>query len=107
MKRLPSVRLPLPGEPDHFLARLIHLTLVGGLVLSVAAMVAGLVVAAVGGADTGSLLMRAGLLALLATPVLRVVIAVIGYLTERDWLFTAISALVLLLLVISYVAGQA
>lgn len=107
MSRPPAARVPAPGQPDHFLARIIHLTLVSGLVISVAAMAAGLIMAASGLAAAATMLMKTGLLALLATPVLRVVIAVIGYVVERDWLFTAISVLVLALLVISYWAGHA
>lgn len=107
MNRPPAARMPAPGEPDHFLARIIHLTLVSGLVISVAAMAAGLILSAAGLAAAASLLMKIGLLALLATPALRVVIAVIGYLVERDWLFTVISVLVLALLITSYVAGRA
>lgn len=107
MKRPSAAHVPAPGEPDHFLARLIHITLVTGLVVSVAAMAAGLVLGAAGASATAVLLKKVGLLALLATPALRVVIAVFGYLVERDWLFTAISVLVLVLLVISYFAGHA
>lgn len=91
----------------NHLSRLIHITLVGGLVVSVAAMVAGLLVGALGAADLGAQLMQIGLIALLATPALRVVIAIVGYILERDWVFTTVSAIVLILLVISYVAGHA
>lgn len=107
MKRPFAAHMPAPGEPDHLLSRLIHITLVVGLTFSVIAMMAGLILGALGGADAAALLMKTGLLALLATPALRVIIAVIGYVMERDWLFTAISVLVLVLLVISYWAGQA
>ena len=39
-----------------------------------------------------------GVLLMIATPVMRVVFAVVGFLIERDWLYTVISAIVLALL---------
>jgi uncharacterized membrane protein len=40
-------------------------------------------------------LLRAGVLVLMFTPVVRVVIVTLGLLRERDWLFAGISAFVL------------
>jgi len=49
--------------------------------------------------------LEAGLLILLATPVARVVISVIAYFRERDWLFVALTAIVLLALAGSVMAA--
>ncbi|UWZ81763.1 DUF1634 domain-containing protein [Occallatibacter riparius] len=46
-------------------------------------------------------LIQFGLLLLIATPVARVVFAVIGFALERDRLYVAVSAIVLVILVIS------
>lgn len=46
-----------------------------------------------------------GLLILLATPTLRVVISIVTFALERDWLYTAITALVLLILLVSFLLG--
>ena len=46
----------------------------------------------------GPLLMSAGLLILMATPVARVVASVIGYAAERDWTFLVLTATVLVIL---------
>lgn len=40
-------------------------------------------------------LLRAGVLILMFTPVVRVVVVTLGLLRERDWLFAGISAFVL------------
>jgi uncharacterized membrane protein len=47
-----------------------------------------------------------GLLMLLATPVLRVAVSVITFGLERDWLYTAITLLVLAILVLSFLFGK-
>jgi uncharacterized membrane protein len=46
-------------------------------------------------------LMQLGLLILIATPIARVAFSVAAYLSERDWLYTAITLLVLGILVYS------
>jgi uncharacterized membrane protein len=46
-------------------------------------------------------LIQLGLLILIATPVARVAISVIAYISERDWLYTAITLLVLGILLYS------
>jgi uncharacterized membrane protein len=50
-------------------------------------------------------LIALGLLILLATPTLRVVISIVTFAIERDWLYTAITALVLLILLVSFLLG--
>lgn len=46
-----------------------------------------------------------GLLILLATPTLRVLISIVTFALERDFLYTAITALVLVILLASYLLG--
>ncbi|MBI5300910.1 MAG: DUF1634 domain-containing protein [Chloroflexi bacterium] len=48
-----------------------------------------------------------GLLVLIAIPVMRVVVSVIAFVTERDWLYVAITAWVLTVLLISFLIGEA
>jgi uncharacterized membrane protein len=47
-----------------------------------------------------------GLLVLLATPVLRVAVSVVTFALERDWRYTAITLLVLAILVLSFFLGK-
>lgn len=51
------------------------------------------------------LLLRIGLIALLATPASRVVVSMIDYLLERDWLFVAMTLTVLAELLASVAAA--
>lgn len=50
-------------------------------------------------------LLTAGLAILLLTPVARVIVTVIGYARQRDWVFVLCSAIVLVLLMASLVAA--
>lgn len=47
-----------------------------------------------------------GLLILLATPVIRVAVSIVAFALEGDRLYVAITALVLLILVVSFIAGR-
>lgn len=47
-----------------------------------------------------------GLLVLLATPVVRVAVSIIAFSLERDWRYVAITSLVLLILLLSFVLGK-
>jgi uncharacterized membrane protein len=46
-----------------------------------------------------------GLLVLLLTPVARVLVSILAFARERDWLYVAITAVVLLILVVSFLLG--
>jgi uncharacterized membrane protein len=50
---------------------------------------------------SGRGMIQLGVLLLIATPVARVAFSVAGFIRERDWLYTAIAAAVLILLVAS------
>ena len=47
-----------------------------------------------------------GLLLLVATPVTRVAVSILGFVYERDWVFVAITTTVLVLLLLSFVLGK-
>jgi uncharacterized membrane protein len=52
----------------------------------------------------GAAILWAGVLVMIATPVLRVIFAVVAFAIERDWLYTGVSAVVLALLAYSFIA---
>ena len=47
-----------------------------------------------------------GILLLIATPICRVIFGVVGFARLRDWLYTAVSVLVLVILLYSFVARR-
>jgi uncharacterized membrane protein len=47
-----------------------------------------------------------GLLLLVATPVMRVAVSILGFVYERDWIFVVITSAVLALLLLSFVLGR-
>ncbi len=88
-----------PIEPEvSRLERLVGHVLRGGAAASAALLASGLVVALLHPSAAGTLLMQAGLIVLLVTPVARVVISVFEYAAVRDWLFRALTAGVLVIL---------
>jgi uncharacterized membrane protein len=50
-------------------------------------------------------IIQAGIILLIATPVLRVIFSAIGFLIEKDYLYIAISLLVLLIIICSMFSG--
>jgi uncharacterized membrane protein len=86
--------------------RVIGVVLRAGVVLSSTCLTVGLVTyLVVGGADLSRLLLQIGVIVLLATPVARVVVSIGQYISERDWAFAALTAMVLLELMASAVAA--
>lgn len=55
----------------------------------------------------GRAIIQAGILLLVATPVLRVFCSAIGFILEKDWLYTAITMVVLLIILVSMISGHA
>lgn len=53
----------------------------------------------------GRAIITIGVLLLIATPVVRVGVSLVAYLKERDWIYTAFTALVLTALLISFLVG--
>ncbi|GAB2693674.1 DUF1634 domain-containing protein [Mucilaginibacter koreensis] len=54
----------------------------------------------------GRAIIQAGIVLLILTPVLRVVVSGIGFLLEKDYLYTGISLLVLLVIIFSAISGH-
>ncbi len=75
-----------------------------GIVASSVCLAAGLVLTLAGqGGGVAYVILTSGLVILLATPTARVVVSVVEYARERDWLFVALTLTVLLALVGSVV----
>jgi uncharacterized membrane protein len=55
----------------------------------------------------GRAIIQAGIILLIATPILRVLFSAIGFVIEKDYLYTAISFFVLLIILISMFSGHA
>lgn len=55
----------------------------------------------------GRAIIQAGIVLLIATPVMRILVSGIGFIAERDYLYTGISVLVLLIILISALSGHA
>jgi uncharacterized membrane protein len=53
----------------------------------------------------GQAIVTLGLLLLIATPVMRVAVSIFAFIYQDDWTFTCITALVLLLLLLSFFLG--
>ena len=69
-------------------------------------LAAGLLLALLGGADrVVRIVLAAAMVILLATPAARVAISVVEYVREQDWLFVALTSIVLLTLAASVVAA--
>ena len=76
-----------------------------GINTSTACLACGIVLYFVSGGPLAAMLLQAGIVILLATPIARVVVSVVQYLNERDWTFTALTFVVLLELLASVVAA--
>jgi uncharacterized membrane protein len=78
-----------------------------GTIASSALFAIGLTMIFVGfAAETAGALLKIALIVLIATPPTRVVISVIEYVRERDWLFVVLTVVVLLALAGSLVAAR-
>lgn len=85
---------------EHRLGRVF----VAGLTASAAALVLGLILYFVApDAKPSAFLLSAGLIALMATPLLRVVVSIAEYLRMRDWVFAALTIVVLAELMVTMV----
>ena len=77
-----------------------------GTIASSTLLAVGLVMMLLGyRSEFARLLLEAGLIILIATPAARVVVSVIEYIRERDWVFVALTLVVLLALAGSVVAA--
>ena len=110
---------------SHRIEHWVHLSLLAGLVLSGLLLSGGLTAAWLGGQPQdgeypqplasivagalrgrGEALMTLGVLALMATPIVRVGVLAVGWLIEGDWRFAAVAAAVLTLLGVSLSLGM-
>jgi uncharacterized membrane protein len=86
-------------EAADRLERLLGIVLRAGATASTTLLAVGLLFLVVAPSHPwGSAIATAGILILIATPVARVVTSVAQYATEGDWLFTALTATVLVIL---------
>jgi uncharacterized membrane protein len=77
-----------------------------GVTLSSACLALGLIAALVTGqSELSRILLHTGLIVLFATPVTRVVVSMVQYVSERDWTFAALTTIVLIELLASAVAA--
>ena len=91
-----------PGALEVEIGKLLRV----GVVLSTTLLAAGMLISISGAARSiGEPLLSMAVLILLATPVARVVISVVEYTRERDWLFATLTMIVLLTLAGSVVAA--
>src|SRR4051812_38849051 len=101
----PDVReIAMTVESDR-LEHTIGIALRAGVTISSICLGAGLILALVRGPGTADVLLAAGVVILLATPVARVLISIIEYVREHDWTFVVLTAIVLIELMASAVAA--
>jgi uncharacterized membrane protein len=85
---------------------LVGVILRAGVIASSLCLAIGLGLAlAAGEGGAAGVLLHTGIVILLATPVARVIVSIGQYARERDWTFTALTAIVLLELVASAAAA--
>jgi uncharacterized membrane protein len=105
--------------------RVVHHTLVAGVVLGLALLVVGLVLTVVGRGDLTALSLKVpaavraaarlrapgfyslGLFALILTPFIRVVGSIVAFAAARDWRFVAVTVAVLVVMMVSIAVGAA
>jgi uncharacterized membrane protein len=91
------------SRQDAAADRVLSLTLKLGAYAAFTLIVAGLLLH--GTTNWGAKIATTGLLVLLATPVLRIVVACIQFLRERDFKYALVSFGVLAIVVLAYVLG--
>jgi uncharacterized membrane protein len=77
-----------------------------GVLISTVCLAAGLLLDLSGAwPAAAALLLQVGILVLLATPVARVIVSITQYISQRDWAFVTLTAVVLVELMASVVAA--
>ncbi len=88
------------------LERAVGAVLRAGVTISIVCMVLGLITTlATGEGEAARLLLHAGIIILLATPVARVVVSIAQYVMFRDWAFAVLTTIVLVELAASAIAA--
>lgn len=99
----PELQTPSPHEPIELsLARLLR---IGSLIAAVL-IAAGIGVMLLGNEAVATRLVTAGLLALLATPIMRVITAGLIFVREKDWRFACFCLVVICTLAAGILLGQ-
>jgi len=90
---------------DQGISRLeVHLgrLLLGGVLTAAACLAVGLAIWLIGALPAAAnVLLTAGLMVLMATPILRVVVSLVEYVRMRDWFFVATTSVVLIVLFVT------
>lgn len=84
---------------EHYLGRLLSI----GILLSAIALAAGIIMYLFDPGPIANRLLAVGLIALMATPMLRVAVSVVEYIRMREWFFVATTVIVLAELTLSVV----
>ena len=88
------------------LERQVGIVLRAGVIASSLCLTVGLLLfLAAGGGGLSSVLLNAGIIILLATPVARVIVSTMQYVHERDWTVATLTFVVMLELIASAVAA--
>jgi uncharacterized membrane protein len=88
------------------LERIVGLVLRVGVTISSVSLTAGLAASFWNeGSPIARLLLNAGVVVLLATPIARVVVSIGEYASERDWTFVTLTTIVLVELMVSVIAA--
>jgi uncharacterized membrane protein len=94
-------------DATHHFERLLGRTLGIGIAVSTIVLAAGLALSLASNGAAGTVLLHAGLLTLMATPMLRVLLSCVEYVRQRDWFFAANALGVLVILGITIYAAWA
>jgi uncharacterized membrane protein len=93
---------------DDALERRLGWVLRGGVIASFVLLAAGLILSLLGSVVGHGLslgVIRAGVVVLIATPIARVAASAISYVVSKDWLFVALTSIVLLELAAAVIAA--
>jgi uncharacterized membrane protein len=98
----------MTGASAERLERILGRVLGVGVSVSSICLAAGLLTTLAGGGSVvARALLHAGIVVLLATPVVRVAVSSVGYARQRDWLFVTLTLVVFLELVATILAALA
>ena len=89
------------GRLEHVIGTVLRV----GVRTSTACLACGVAVYFLSPGPFANVLLQAGILILLATPLARVVVSVVQYVGDRDWTFTTLTLIVLVELLASVVAA--
>jgi uncharacterized membrane protein len=94
-------------QNDDVLERRIGWILRAGVIASSTLLGAGVLLSFLSPAYVGQAILRAGLVVLVATPIARVAASAVSYFVSKDWMFVALTTVVLLELAAAVAAAIA